>query len=845
MRLFFHSIHDLGLPTIGHVVANSARRRRAQPAERAARTPAGPEVEPGALHAVAALGSGARFEFAQAALEVAFLADDVVRLTWEPGVAPVPYAVCDPLPWRAPAVTVADAPGGGRVLRGGSLEVEVGAHGEVAVQHPGASALWQAPPPVRRIASWKQRFVMRPGEHVFGLGEQAGPGDRRGRTFRLWNRDPGGSWGPTARAMYLSAPVLVATHDDGDTLSFFENSTHATVRLPADDGRADEGSLTFAGGQLRHYLMAGHVAQLLERYSDLTGRPALPPRWALGYHQSRWGYKRRRHVEGVLDGYRTAGVPLSAVHLDIDYMDGYRVFTIDGRRFPDMASLARRAAEQGVRIVTIVDPAVKVDDGYPLYRQAMDGGWFCRRPDGEVEVGVVWPGRAAFPDFTNPGTRQWWAEQYRVLLDAGIGGIWHDMNEPTSIALAGDPTLPLDTRHDFDGRGGDHGEGHNVYGLLMNRAAAEGMRRARPERRPWIVSRSGWAGSQRYAWNWTGDVETTWAGLRQQMATVMGLGLSGIAYSGPDIGGFSGVPDEELYLRWMQMSVLLPFCRTHSVVGTPPREPWRFTEPVRTLIGSWIRLRYRLLPYLYTLAHDASATGAPLVRPLWWPTAAAGLAGVEDAYLLGNDLLVAPVTEAGARRRDVPLPPGQWSSWWRPDGGIVHGDGHAPAPIDAPLGRIPVLVRAGTVLPLDDGWADASPGACALDGDDGLGRVATPPELAPDHAPHLLAFHCWPLLGEARGIAVDDAGDGDGPVRRDRLSLSGATAGGSAVFGWERSGGYRPPERVRVVLHGFEAEGAQADGVEVAVRGGAVECGAFDELQLHGLRAVTAAEQGR
>ena len=411
--------------------------------------------------------------------------------------------------------------------------------------------------------------------------------------------------------------------------------------------------MRFAGGILRRYLVVGEPAHLLDRYTELTGRPALPPRWALGYHQSRWGYKNDADVRAVTDGFAKLGIPLSAVHLDIDYMRGFRVFTVDPRRFPDLGRLSADAGVKGARVVTIVDAGVKIDPDYDVYREGRDQHRFCTDPNGHVAEGVVWPGRSAFPDFTDAATRSWWAGKYRTLTDAGVAGIWHDMNEPTSIALRGDPTLPLSTRHHFDGRGGDHAEGHNLYGLLMNRAGHEGLRQAREGSRPFIVSRSGWAGMQRYAWNWTGDVASTWQSMRQQVATVVGLGLSGVPYSGSDIGGFSGVPDDELYIRWMQMSVFMPYCRTHSVRGVPPREPWCFGDESRRIVAGWIRFRYRLLPYLYTLAHEASASGAPLIRPLWWsgpgvptPGAATGL-DADDAFLLGDALLVAPVVGAG------------------------------------------------------------------------------------------------------------------------------------------------------------------------------------------------------
>ena len=742
-------MHHLGLPTVGLILANSARRHLQRTSPGAGRRVEHGAVTPGRLERVEVWNpqpGTAQFHFERARLEVSFLAADVVRVSWGPGPDPVPYAVtgdlCGPVPEaQAHPLDVLRADGAW-VLRTSVLEVTVSPDGSMRTARPGGTLLRHESAPVRIGPGWEQSFSMRAGERMCGLGEQASGVDLRGGTYTLWNTDPGGSWGPGRNPLYAGFPVVVSTHPDGALLAFYENSTRATFRFAEpgapdtarERGDAETATVRFGGGVLRRYLVAGSLPRLLDRYSELTGRPALPPRWALGYHQSRWGYRRDADVRAITDGFANLGIPLSAVHLDIDYMRGFRVFTVDPDRFPDLGRLARDAAAKGARLVTIVDAGVKIDPDYEVFREGRDEHRFCADGRGRVAEGVVWPGRSAFPDFTDPGTRSWWAGKYRTLTDAGVAGIWHDMNEPTSIALLGDPTLPTTTRHDFDGRGGDHGEGHNLYGLLMNRAGYEGLRAARPGRRPFIVSRSGWAGMQRWAWNWTGDVASTWESMRQQVATVVGLGLSGVPYSGSDIGGFSGVPDDELYLRWLQMSVFMPYCRTHSVRGVPPREPWRFAEPTRRAVAAWIRFRYRLLPYLYTLAHQASESGAPLVRPLWWPTTDASGTGqgtadgheaesaldarsapldADDAFFLGDALVVAPVTEPGARRRAVTLPPGGWASLW--------GDGHAEGtPADAPLERIPVFARAGSVVPLDDGWADPA-GPCRLEGDVGLG----------------------------------------------------------------------------------------------------------------------------
>ncbi len=836
---------DLGPDTAAAIVTNSfrtaARGRRDRQAE------GGPAVTrtPGRLLSAAAVDGGLLCWFAEAELEVRFLREDLVRLTWGPGEEPLPWALAGELVGPAPDVEVTVGTPGAAGATAGSvaadgaaagptgaaastagLRVEVGEDGDLWIRRPDGTLLRHELPPLRRGATRTAREALRPGERVAGLGEQAGPVDLRGATHRLWNRDPGGAWGPGQDPLYCGVPVTVGLHPDGDVLAFYDNPYEAVVRVTGERVEA-----AFAGGVLRHYVAAGPLPLLLDRYSELTGRPPLPPRWSLGYHQCKWGYKTEADVREVADGFRDEEVPLSAVHLDIDHMEGYRIFTVDPARFPDLPRLADDLAGRGTRLVAIVDPAVKIDPEYDVYREGAAAGHFLfdqrSLPDerGEPLVGVVWPGRAAFPDFTDPATRVWWGGHYRRLLDQGVAGIWHDMNEPTSITLWGDRTLPRGTPHAAEGRGGDHRQCHNVYGHLMNRVGWEAQAAARPERRPWVLSRSGWAGLQRWAWNWTADIESSWAGLRQQIPTAIGLGLSGVPYTGSDTGGFSGIPDPELFVRWLEMAVLMPFCRTHCVMGSPNREPWRFPEPFRGMIDELIRFRYRLLPYLYTLAHEASRAGQPLVRPLSWPTGRGPWC--DDAYLLGDALLVAPVSEEGAGGRAVPLPEGRWYHWRPLDGagdgatrarararaaangtgggsgrgvgrdgdrdGTTLLEGGRTVDLAAPLGHPLVLVRAGSVLPLDDG------------------RHRGP--LSAGHEPLRPAVHCFPAAdGTAAGAAYDDAGDGHGPVRLDRFTLV------AGVLRWEREGGYDPPARLRVVVHGDPA----AD----------VEHGPFDELDL-------------
>jgi alpha-glucosidase len=772
---------------------------------------------------------GATVAFERATLEVVVVAPDMVRLSWGPDDEPIGWATSPSPQLPAPGpieITVEDDH---VTVATSLLAVRVDASGAAVLDLDGELRYHEIPP-LRRGASRTYRRRLRPAEALCGLGEQAAGLDLRGTTLRLWNRDPGGAWGPGQNPLYASIPVMLSRSRAGATMAFVENSFDAELRVGAPSSTAPvDVEMRFVGGMVRTWVAIGDHASVLERYTGLTGRHPMPPRWALGYHQSRWGYRTSDEASSVLSGYRDRGIPLSVLHLDIDYMDHYRVFSVSPDRYGDLPALREQAEAQGARLVTIVDPAVASREHDPVYAEGMAAGHFVTEDDGEVHVGTVWPGWAVFPDFTRPATRDWWASLYPRLLDQGIDGIWHDMNEPTSITLTGDRTIPRSARHDNEGRGGDHRESHNVYGLLMNRSGHEGLTAARPDRRPFIVSRSGWAGMQRYAWNWTADVASSEAGLLQQVTTFLGLGLSGVAFTGSDIGGFSGIPTPALYLRWLELGVVSPFARTHSVLGAPAREPWCWPDSYAEQVEALIALRYRILPYLYTLAGEAAATGAPLLRPLWWgqPDADAPAEPVDQpAMLLGSDLLCVLTGAPRDTTIVVDLPPGGW--WrFRPLPGrsgpgrrgaeLLEGGG--PTELDSILGQPAWLVRAGAIVPLDDAWAHGSRPAGGL---------------APDHAPGLLSFHVFPdREGRAEGTCLDDAGDGHGPQRLDHLVLDGDT------LNWRSHGEHRRPRSVSVVVHGVEVLGARCDGVAIPVGDVVVSDGAttlrlppFSELVL-------------
>jgi alpha-glucosidase len=730
---------------------------------------------PGAFLSIDEIPSGARFQFEHALLEVRYLTPDLARLSWEPGLSPLPYALARQ-EWPDTAVDLSEGETG-YALASLELHLLIERNGAVTFSQPSGAVLRRDLAPILKTGlsspttAWTLQTRLLEEERIYGLGERAAPLNRRGRSYQMWNTDPGGSYGPGKDPLYISIPSYLSLHSSGSYLIFYENSFKSifSVDVPSPNSGERLGLLeaAFEDGMLRYYFIPGTPEKALERFTELTGRAPLPPRWALGYHQCRWGYKSESEVRQIVAGFKINDMPLNAVHLDIDYMHEYRVFTVDRERFPDLSALSRDFAEQNIKVVTILDPGVKVDPDYSVYDQGLEKEVFVTRPEGDPLIGQVWPGASVYPDFTNPAAREWWSGLYPFLLDQGIAGIWHDMNEPTSFTSWGDMTLPLDSQHDLEGRRGDHRQAHNLYALLMNRAGYEALERFRPERRPWIITRSGWAGMQRYAWNWTGDTETSWGALKMTIPTVLGLGLCGVPFNGPDIGGFSGDPSPELYLRWFQLAAFLPYFRTHCSIGTQPREPWIYGEPYTSILRDFLKLRCRLTPYIYTLAWQASQTGHPLIRPLFWSHAEEpALWDVDDAFLLGDFILAAPIVEAGALQREVLLPSGGWFDFW--DDQLYQGG--AFVTLEAPFERMPLLVRQGSILPMEE-----------------AGR---------------LLLHIYPdYQGQAQGFLYSDDGDGYGPYRLDRLAFR-SSAQGYEIRRQEEGQYLFPYSRVTLIIHG-------------------------------------------
>ncbi len=544
---------------------------------------------------------------------------------------------------------------------------------------------------------------------IYGLGEKTGKFNRRGRDFTLWNTDV---LNPTASGefteglekgdpradntstefdpYYVSIPFFY--HQDateGDISgSFIDNGYRGFYDFTGDD----EYLIHFGGGQYTEYVFGGpYMPTILNQYTELTGRTALPPLWSLGFHQCRWFGYNQDDVERLVAKYREVDVPLDAFWLDIDYMDGYRVFTWNKDKYPDAPAMLKRLEDQGVKVITIIDPGVKEDPGYEVYDDGLEKQIFAITEAGDTYIGQVWPGDTAFPDFANEQAREWWGERNAEHVKSGLAGIWNDMNEPAT----GDKD-PLPMR--FDRGQFEHERFHNQYAMLMAMGTTEGLLKAMPNKRTFVLSRAGSAGIQRYAANWMGDNMSRWDHLWLSIPMGAGLSISGQSFVGADIGGFAEDTNAELYTRWIQYGALTPFARVHSVINTIDQYVWSFGEEVLGYAREALKLRYRLLPYIYSSFVISSHTGNPIQEPMiyghqWDPN----LRDIDDQYMFGRNLLVAPIIEPGQTSRSVYLPRGEWFDFYTNQHYVSEGQFIVA---DAPIDRIPLFVRAGAVIPM-------------------------------------------------------------------------------------------------------------------------------------------------
>lgn len=531
------------------------------------------------------------------------------------------------------------------------------------------------------------RVAIEPGTDLYGTGEIAGSLRRNGKVTETWNTDAGGADERYA-SLYQSHPWVLAVRKDGTAYGVFADTTYR-CRMDLRDGIA----FAAEGPAFPVYVIESSSPEgVVRKLADLTGKMELPPMWALGYHQCRFSYMSETEALEIAGGFRDRKIPCDTIWFDIDYMDGFRVFTFDKKRFPDPKRLNTALHAQGFHNVYMIDPAVKVDPEYDAYRSGGKADAWVKRADGTEFNGNVWAGPSAFPDFTRAATRAWWAGLYKPFVATGIDGIWNDMNEP---AVFGGPggTMPRDNVHRADAPygQGDHARFHNTYGRFMVQASHDGLLAANPQKRPFLLTRAGYLGYQRYAATWTGDNIANWGGMRNGITMILNLGLSGQPFAGPDIGGFLGDgPDDpaertRFFARWFGLGALLPFARGHTVAGSIRKEPWQLGPHVESVARIALERRYRLLPYLYTQFHTAATTGLPVSRPLFFADPKnAALRAEERGYLLGPDLAVeAPLD---GEPHASPLP-------WVPLS-IIPGDDDPDQP--------KLALRPGAIVPLGD-----------------------------------------------------------------------------------------------------------------------------------------------
>ena len=546
----------------------------------------------------------------------------------------------------------------------------------------------------QRIHVWKRMPL---DENYYGLGDKAGPMNRRNRAFTNWNTDEFG-WQESTDPLYKTIPFFIGLRKGLAYGVFFDN----TYRSVFDFGKESQDFFSFGaeGGELNYYFIAGpEPKKIVEEYTAMTGRSPLPPLWTLGYQQSRYSYYPESRAREIVKTLREKKIPADAIYFDIDYQQGNAPFTINREYFPTFETMISDFRAQGMHTILITDLHIKKDPnhGYAPYDSGMKNDVFVKNPDGSVYVGVVWPGASVFPDFTLSRVRDWWGGLYKDFVGMGAAGFWNDMNEPSLFERA-DKTMPLDVVHRLDdGTTLDHRAIHNVFGMQNVRATYEGLRKLQPEERPFVLTRAAYSGAQRYAATWTGDNSSTWNHLKMSTPMLLSMGISGYPLVGDDIGGFAGSPTADLLTRWFEVGALNPIYRDHTAKGTADQEPWVHGPEHEAIRRKYIELRYELLPYLYTGIEEASRTGLPLMRPVFleYPQAS-DFYGDNRDFLFGRDFFVAPVTTEMVDAEEISLPPGEWYDFWT----NTRLSSKEKFSLRPRLDEMPLYVRAGAIVPM-------------------------------------------------------------------------------------------------------------------------------------------------
>lgn len=525
----------------------------------------------------------------------------------------------------------------------------------------------------------------------YGLGDKTGYLNKKWKHYKNWNTDNPDPHGETFEQLYKSIPFFITLNDQDAYGIFFDNSFETHF----DFGKENKEYFYFSAvdGNLDYYFIYGPtIKEVVQGYTLLTGIQKLPQLWTLGYHQSRFSYIPDTRVLEVAEKFREKDIPCDCIHLDIDYMDGFRVFTWNKEGFPNPKDMIKKLEAKGFKIVTIIDPGVKKDSGYKIYDEGVKNNYFAMDKDDVVYVNTVWPGKSVYPDFFNSEVRKWWGNNHRELMDIGVKGIWTDMNEPSSF----EGPIPDDVKFNNDGITINHNEAHNLYGHMMSKATYEGIKDL-TSKRPFVITRAAYSGTQKYSTVWTGDNQSTWEHLRMAVPMLINLGLSGINFSGTDVGGFGSDSNGELLSRWIQFAIFSPLLRNHSIDNSRDQEPWEFDKVTEEINRKYIKLRYKLIPYIYDLMWECEKNGAPVIRALVYHYQNdVETYECNDQFMCGENIMVAPVVEQGAKRRVVYLPKGSnWIDYYT----LEEFEGGQAIVKEAPIDICPIYIKAGTIIP--------------------------------------------------------------------------------------------------------------------------------------------------
>ncbi|MGB5243855.1 MAG: glycoside hydrolase family 31 protein [Lutimonas sp.] len=533
------------------------------------------------------------------------------------------------------------------------------------------------------------------GESYYGLGDKPVHINLKGKRFENWVTDSY-AFDKDSDPIYKAIPFYMGLNGTKAYGIFFDNSFRTIFDFCHE--RRNITSFWAQGGEMNYYFIYGpEMSEVVANYTDLTGKPhQLPPLWSLGYHQCKWSYYPESQVKEITNKFRELEIPCDAIYLDIDYMDGFRCFTWNKEYFPDPKRMVSELYEKGFKTIAIIDPGIKIDKNYSIFQEALQNDYFCKRADGPYMKGKVWPGECYFPDFTNPEVREWWSGLFKELIeDIGVKGVWNDMNEPAVMEVPG-KTFPNDVRHDYDGNPCSHRKAHNIYGMQMARATYQGLKKFSYPKRPFVITRAAYSGTQRYTSTWTGDNVATWEHLSIANIQAQRLAMSGYSFVGSDIGGFAEQPNGELYARWIQLGAFHPFFRTHSSGDHGNQEPWSFGKNIELIVKKFIELRYQLLPYIYTSFWRYANEGIPMIKSLvLYDQEDIHTHYRNDEFVVGEKILACPVTEANAKGRRMYFPYGNWYNLWTEE----MTEGGQELWVDADLDRMPVFVKEGAIIP--------------------------------------------------------------------------------------------------------------------------------------------------